>query len=102
MISRHINTPRRAVADRLTPTVSWSVADPGPVGQAMVATEDSRFYRHPGVAFPSAVRGLFRAIVGNTDAGRSHIGPATGQDSLGWSGLHAGGTQPQRPRREPA
>ena len=60
------------VTDRL---VAHGVVEPGVlpvpdrVGQAVVATEDSRFYRNHGVDLPGALRGLLGAIVGNTDAG---------------------------------
>src|SRR5574341_1427359 len=46
---------------------------PGPFLQALIATEDSRFYRHPGID----VRGIARAMYRNLRAGEIREGGST-------------------------
>jgi len=63
--------PRR-VADRLAVHGAAGLTAlpvPDRVGQAVVATEDSRFFSHHGVDFPGVLRGLVGGLSGNDKAG---------------------------------
>ncbi len=63
-------TARLAAAGASDPGV---LPVPDRVGQAIVATEDSRFYSDHGIDLPGAVRGLLGGLVGNPDAGGSTL-----------------------------
>ncbi len=67
-----VNDLQRRVADRLVAHGSTELAAlpvPDRVGQAVVATEDSRFFRDHGVDPRGVIRGLLGGLEGNEDGG---------------------------------